>query len=53
MIAHQLSTIRDVDIILVMDEGEVIEQGTHDGLLEVNGYYADFYNRQFSEKSTI
>ncbi|MFK2826193.1 ABC transporter ATP-binding protein [Bacillus sp. B190/17] len=50
VIAHRLSTIKDADLILVMDQGKVIEQGTHIELLEENGFYADLYNSQFSEK---
>ncbi|MGG3451099.1 ABC transporter ATP-binding protein [Domibacillus aminovorans] len=50
VIAHRLSTIKDADLILVMDQGKVIEQGTHSELLEENGFYADLYNSQFSEK---
>lgn len=50
VIAHRLSTIKDADLILVMDQGNVIEQGTHVELLEKNGFYADLYNSQFSEK---
>lgn len=51
VIAHRLSTIKGADLILVMDQGKVIEQGTHVELLEENGFYADLYNSQFSEKS--
>ncbi|WP_078411018.1 ABC transporter ATP-binding protein [Priestia abyssalis] len=51
VIAHRLSTIKDADLILVMDQGKVIEQGTHLELLEKNGFYADLYNSQFSEKA--
>jgi ATP-binding cassette subfamily B multidrug efflux pump len=51
VIAHRLSTIRDADLILVMDQGRVIEQGTHLELLEDNGFYADLYNSQFSQKA--
>jgi ATP-binding cassette, subfamily B, multidrug efflux pump len=50
VIAHRLSTIKDADLILVMDQGKVIEQGTHIELLEENGFYADLYNSQFTEK---
>lgn len=50
VIAHRLSTIKDADLILVMDQGKVIEQGTHLELLEENGFYADLYNSQFTEK---
>lgn len=53
VIAHRLSTIRDADLILVMDEGKVIEQGTHEELLEADGFYAELYNSQFSEKPAI
>ncbi|MDV7765654.1 ABC transporter ATP-binding protein [Peribacillus sp. CSMR9] len=49
VIAHRLSTIKDADLILVMDQGKVIEQGTHSELLEVNGFYAELYNSQFTE----
>ena len=50
VIAHRLSTIRNADLILVMKDGEVIEQGTHDSLLEQGGFYEDLYNSQFSEE---
>ncbi|MCK2158377.1 ABC transporter ATP-binding protein/permease [Exiguobacterium sp. 17-1] len=53
VIAHRLSTIKDADLILVMDQGQVIEQGTHETLLEANGFYADLYNSQFSEKEVV
>ena len=53
VIAHRLSTIRDANLILVMDQGKVIEQGTHMELLEANGFYADLYNSQFSNKPAI
>ena len=47
IIAHRLSTIRDADLILVMREGDIAEQGTHEELLAKNGFYADLYNSQF------
>jgi ATP-binding cassette subfamily B multidrug efflux pump len=49
VIAHRLSTIRDADSILVMNEGQIIEQGTHDELIAKRGFYADLYNSQFLE----
>ena len=49
VIAHRLSTIRDADLILVMKDGNIIEQGDHKELLEANGFYADLYNSQFDE----
>ena len=48
VIAHRLSTIRDADLILYMDHGNIIEQGTHDSLLEAGGAYAALYNSQFA-----
>ena len=47
VIAHRLSTIKNADIILVMKDGDIIEQGTHDELMKKNGFYADLYNSQF------
>jgi ATP-binding cassette subfamily B protein len=49
VIAHRLSTIRDADLILVMKDGNVIEQGRHNSLMRENGFYASLYNSQFSE----
>lgn len=49
VIAHRLSTIKDADLILVMKDGDIIEQGTHQQLLEQNGFYAELYNSQFEE----
>lgn len=49
VIAHRLSTIRNADLILVMKEGNIIEQGNHDQLMKQNGFYADLYNSQFTE----
>lgn len=48
VIAHRLSTIRNADWILVMNEGDIVEQGTHDSLLAKNGFYAELYNSQFT-----
>lgn len=50
VIAHRLSTIRDADIILVMKDGDIVEQGNHVELLEKNGFYADLYNSQFANE---
>ena len=51
IIAHRLSTIRDADLILVMKDGDIIEQGKHEELLEKNGFYAELYNSQFEKES--
>lgn len=51
IIAHRLSTIRDADLILVMKDGDIIEQGTHEELLEKKGFYAELYNSQFEKVS--
>jgi len=48
VIAHRLSTIRNADLILVMKDGDIVEQGSHDKLMKVNGIYANLYNTQFS-----
>lgn len=48
IIAHRLSTIRDADVILVMKDGNIIEQGSHDALLKQDGFYAKLYNSQFA-----
>ena len=48
IIAHRLSTIRDADLILVMKDGDIIEQGSHEELLKKNGFYAELYNSQFA-----
>ena len=47
VIAHRLSTIKDADLILVMKDGDIIEQGNHEELLTQNGFYAELYNSQF------
>ncbi len=49
VIAHRLSTIKNADLILVMKDGDIIEQGNHEELLEKNGFYAELYNSQFDE----
>jgi ABC-type multidrug transport system ATPase subunit len=49
IIAHRLSTIRDADLILVMRDGDIVEQGTHGDLLARNGFYAEIYNSQFAK----
>ncbi|MEG0767359.1 MAG: ABC transporter ATP-binding protein, partial [Clostridia bacterium] len=49
IIAHRLSTIRDADLILVMRDGDIVEQGTHESLLAANGFYATLYNAQFEQ----
>ena len=49
VIAHRLSTIKDADLILVMRDGDIVEQGTHDQLLAAGGFYADLYNSQFED----
>ena len=47
IVAHRLSTIREADLILVMNKGQIIEQGTHDSLLDKKGFYYKLYNSQF------
>ena len=51
LIAHRLSTIRHADLILVVRGGKIIEQGTHENLLEKGGYYADLYSKQFEQEA--
>jgi ATP-binding cassette subfamily B protein len=51
VIAHRLSTIKNADLILVLKDGDIIESGTHDELLEKNGFYAELYNSQFEQAS--
>ncbi|MGO3651624.1 ABC transporter ATP-binding protein [Vagococcus sp.] len=53
VVAHRLSTIRDADQILVMDQGDILETGNHDELMEQKGFYADLYNSQFSNSAPI
>jgi ATP-binding cassette subfamily B multidrug efflux pump len=47
LIAHRLSTIRNADLILVVRDGNIVEQGTHEELMERGGFYAELYNSQF------
>lgn len=49
IVAHRLSTIREADVILVMRDGQIVEQGDHDSLLKRNGFYAQLYRSQFSQ----
>jgi ATP-binding cassette subfamily B protein len=48
VVAHRLSTIREADVILVMKDGDIIEQGNHESLLAQGGFYAQLYNSQFA-----
>jgi ATP-binding cassette subfamily B protein len=52
MIAHRLSTVRNADMILVVKNGRIVEQGTHPELLARNGYYYELYTRQYEEEET-
>ena len=49
VIAHRLSTIKDADMILVMKDGDIVEQGNHEELLAKDGFYAQLYNSQFED----
>ncbi|MCD7846148.1 MAG: ABC transporter ATP-binding protein, partial [Oscillospiraceae bacterium] len=49
VIAHRLSTIKNADVILVMRDGDIVEQGSHEELLKLNGFYAELYNSQFEQ----
>ena len=51
VIAHRLSTTKNADLILVMKDGDIIEQGTHDELIALGGFYADLYRSQFEKTS--
>ena len=51
VIAHRLSTIQEVNVILVLKDGQIIEQGNHESLLQAKGFYYDLYQSQFSNKS--
>ena len=51
VIAHRLSTIKNADLILCLKDGDIVEQGTHEELIEKNGFYANLYNSQFEKIS--
>ena len=53
VIAHRLSTIKDADVILVMKDGDIVEQGNHEELLKANGFYASLYNSQFEKNEAV
>ena len=53
VIAHRLSTIRDADVILVMKDGDIVEQGNHEELMAKNGFYAELYNSQFEGQGAV
>jgi ATP-binding cassette subfamily B protein len=50
IVSHRVSSVKDADSIIVLDEGRIVERGTHDSLLARNGYYADLYRRQTLEE---
>ena len=52
VIAHRLSTVRDADLVLVIDEGRIVERGTHDALLAEGGLYAELYRTQFRQQAS-
>ena len=52
MIAHRLSTVRNADLILVVRNGKIVEQGTHKELIRMRGYYYELYTRQYEDEAT-
>ena len=52
VIAHRLSTVKNADLILVVNDGKIIEQGTHQDLLKAHGYYYRLYTRQYEDEAT-
>ena len=50
IIAHRISTVKDADEIIVLDEGRIIERGNHDHLVSINGYYSSIYHKQLLEE---
>ena len=53
IIAHRLSTIKNADLILVMRDGNIVEQGNHNELMKLGGFYSDMYNSQFSKEKIV
>ena len=53
VIAHRLSTIKDADLILVMKDGDIIEQGSHEELLAAKGFYSQLYNSKFEKAEAV